>query len=259
MIGRNAPGFVERKNPAPLILRDTPPSDRRGYVAPRLSIVIPTLDAAANLGATLEALAQGVARLPAELIVVDGGSRDATRDIALARGARLVEAAPGRGAQLAAGADAATGSWLLFLHADTQLEPGWAIEVDRFIAPPGNFARAAAFQLAFDDGSAAARRIERLAVWRGRVLGLCYGDQGLLISAPFYRRLGGYRSLALMEDVALVRRIGRKRLAFLETRAVTSAARYQEGGWILRPLRNFICLMLYFVGVPPHLIAYLYR
>jgi rSAM/selenodomain-associated transferase 2 len=251
MIGRNAREFAKKSDPTPSI-------DRRGRVAPRLSIIIPTLDAAANLGATLEALAEGVARLPAELIVVDGGSRDATRGIALARGAHVIEAPRGRGAQLAAGAMAATGAWLLFLHADTQLEPGWIGEVDRFIAPPANFARAASFQLAFDDGSAAARRIERLAVWRGRVLGLTYGDQGLLIAKPFYQRLGGYRPLPLMEDVELVRRIGKKRLALLETRAVTSAARYQEGGWILRPLRNLVCLALYFIGVPPRLIKRLY-
>ncbi|HUC63113.1 MAG TPA: TIGR04283 family arsenosugar biosynthesis glycosyltransferase [Alphaproteobacteria bacterium] len=225
---------------------------------PRLSIVIPALDAAAVLGATLESLAQGAARLPAEILLVDGGSRDATRAIAIAHGARVIAAEANRGAQLAAGAEVGAAPWLLFLHADTLLEPGWEREVDRFIAPPANHRRAAAFRLAFDDESAAARRLERLAAWRGRALGLPYGDQGLLIARPFYRSLGGYRPLALMEDVELVRRVGRRRLVFFASRAVTSAARYQEGGWLLRPLRNLLCLTLYFLGVPPRLIARLY-
>jgi rSAM/selenodomain-associated transferase 2 len=225
---------------------------------PRLSIVIPTLDAAAVLGATLDALAPGMARLNAETIVADGGSTDGTRGIASAHNARVISGAAGRGAQLAAGAEAARAPWLLFLHADTHLEPGWEREVDRFIAPPSNHHRAGIFRLTFDDESAAARRVERWADWRGRILGLPYGDQGLLIARPFYLQLGGYRSLPLMEDVDLVRRVGRKRLALLETRAVTSAARYQEGGWLLRPLRNLLCLSFYFLGVPPRFLAWLY-
>ena len=123
---------------------------------------------------------------------------------------------------------------------------------------PGSKERAAAFRLALDDSDPRARRVERLANWRGRALGLPYGDQGLLIAKGFYQALGGHRPLPLMEDVALARRIGRRRIAILDAEAVTSAARYRQGGWWLRPLRNLALLGLYFLGVPPRLLLRLY-
>ena len=114
------------------------------------------------------------------------------------------------------------------------------------------------FRFALDDPDPRARRIERLARWRGRVLGVPYGDQGLLISRAFYDVLGGYRPLPLMEDVDMVRRIGRRRLVELDAAAVTSAARYRAGGWWLRPVRNLSILGLYFLGAPPALLKRLY-
>ena len=106
---------------------------------PVLSIVIPTLDAAGVLGATLADAAPGIVRLAergtaVEVVVADGGSRDGTADEARRHGARLVESEAGRGRQLAAGAAAAEGAWLLFLHADTHPAPGWDEEVSAFIA-----------------------------------------------------------------------------------------------------------------------------
>jgi rSAM/selenodomain-associated transferase 2 len=225
----------------------------------RLSVVIPTLDAAAFLAASLEALAEGGRDgLALETIVVDGGSRDGTAALAERLGARVIASAPGRGAQLARGGAAARGDWLLFLHADTRLEPGWSRAARAFIADPASRERAAAFRFALDDGSAAARRLERLVAWRCAALGLPYGDQGLLIAGDFYRALGGYRPLPLMEDVELMRRIGCGRLVMLAPRAVTSAARYRRGGWLRRPARNLSCLLLYFLGLPPRLIRRLY-
>jgi hypothetical protein len=117
---------------------------------------------------------------------------------------------------------------------------------------------AATFTLAFDDASPAARRLERIVDWRARRLGLPYGDQGLLLSRALYDRVGGFRPLPLMEDVDLVRRIGRRRIRLLAARAVTSAERYRRDGWIVRPARNLGCLSLYFLGVPPALLAKLY-
>jgi rSAM/selenodomain-associated transferase 2 len=217
----------------------------------RLSVVIPTLNAAASLGTTLAGLGGAD-----EVIVADGGSTDATRTLAARAGACLVAAPRGRGPQLAAGAAAATCDWLLFLHADTALAPGWRAAADAFAAIHPD--TAAYFRLRLDDPAPAARRIERVAAWRARALGLPYGDQGLLIPTLLYRALGGYRALPLMEDVDLARRVGRARLVGLPLAATTSAERYRRDGWLRRPLRNFLCLALWFAGVPPRLIARLY-
>jgi rSAM/selenodomain-associated transferase 2 len=222
-----------------------------------LTVIIPTLDAAASLPATLAALAEARPMLR-EVIVADGGSRDATAAIAEAAGARVLTAPRGRGAQLAAGAAAAGGDFLCFLHSDTQPEPGWAAELARFIGDPRNRERAGYLAYRLDDASAPAQRLERIVAWRSRVLGLPYGDQALILARDFYRALGGYPPLVLMEDVAFVRRIGRKRLVALKAGALTSAARYRRGGYLLRPLRNLCCLSLYFLGAPPRWIGWLY-
>ncbi|MBM3490411.1 MAG: glycosyltransferase [Alphaproteobacteria bacterium] len=219
-----------------------------------LSIVIPTLNAAATLPGCLAALAGHAG----EVVVVDGGSRDGTGTLAQAAGQRLIEAPRGRGPQLAAGAAAATGDWLLFLHADTRLAPDWPAAVADFMAASGASGRAGYFRFALDDASPAARRLERLVAWRCRHLGLPYGDQGLLLSRALYAELGGYRPLPLMEDVDLVRRIGRRRLFALPVAALTSASRYRRDGFRRRSLRNAACLALYLLGVPAHRVARLY-
>ncbi len=227
--------------------------------APPLSVVVLARNAAATLPAALASLEEGwSAGLVGEVILADGGSTDGTLGVARSAGLEVVGAPAGRGAQLAAGAARAAGDCLLFLHADTVLAPGWAAAAAGFVADPANAERAAVFRLVLDDADPRARRIERLALWRGRALGLPYGDQGLLIATAFYRALGGYRPLPLMEDVDLVRRIGRRRLARLEAAAITSAARYRAGGWWLRPLRNLSLLALYVLGAPPRLLRRLY-
>jgi rSAM/selenodomain-associated transferase 2 len=218
-----------------------------------LSVVIPTLNAAAMLSATLASL-EGAD----EVIVSDGGSGDGTHEIAISLGCKVVTALTGRGRQLAAGAAQANGEWLLFLHADTTLEQGWKHAVDGYIGDPANQSRAATFRFALDDRSAKARRLERIVAWRAQTLGLPYGDQGLLINRDFYQSLGGFRALPLMEDVDLVRRIGRRRLVTLPIAARTSSARWQAEGWATRSIRNVTCLSLYFLGVPPRLLLRLY-
>lgn len=224
----------------------------------RLGVAVPALNAADTLAATLEAIGQARRHFDLDIVVVDGGSRDDTRAVAAAHGARVIAAPPGRGGQLAAGAAEATGDWLLFLHADTVLGEGWAAAAAAFVQTNETAQRAGYFRLTFDDTAAAARRLERIVAWRARAFGLPYGDQGLLISRAFYDSLGGYRSLALMEDVDLARRIGRRRLAALPAIARTSAQRYRRDGYARRSARNLVCLTLYFLGVPPRLIRKVY-
>ena len=221
-----------------------------------LSVVIPTLQAAARLGPTLDVV--GKAGFPHEVVVCDGGSNDATCEVAMGLGARVAVAPRGRGIQLAAGAAVARGSWLLFLHADTVPGPGWAAAAAAFMEAPENRHRAGYFRFALDSGEMGARRLERMVDWRCRTLGLPYGDQGLLIARAFYDGIGGFRPLPLMEDVDMVRRIGRHHLTCLDAAAVTSAGRFREDGYLRRPLRNLTCLGLYFLGVPPRLIAKVY-
>ncbi len=224
-----------------------------------LSIVIPTLNAADHLAATLGALVPGaIDGLVAQLVIADGGSGDRTLDIAEQAGADIVSADPGRGGQLRAGAAAARGAWLLFVHADTRLEPGWVEEVRAFIRDAGT-GRAGYFRLALDDDRLRARLVERAAAWRAALFALPYGDQGLLISRALYDEIGGFAPLPLMEDVDIVRRLGRRRLKALSTRALTSAARYRRDGYVRRPLRNLACLAGYFAGIAPEHLSRLYR
>jgi rSAM/selenodomain-associated transferase 2 len=216
-----------------------------------ISAVIPTLNAEGSLGACLDALKDAD-----ELVVVDGGSSDYTIEVAERRGAKLLCAATGRGHQLSAGAEAADGDWLLFVHADTMLEQGWRAEAERHIAaaPEG----AACFRFRLDSRAWQARLIERGVAARVRMLGLPYGDQGLLISRRLYDEVGGYRPMPLFEDVDLVRRLGRKRIHGLDAGAVTSAERWLRDGWLRRSAGNVGLLGLYRLGMSPGRIARLY-
>ncbi|MGI8931905.1 MAG: TIGR04283 family arsenosugar biosynthesis glycosyltransferase [Sphingomicrobium sp.] len=217
-----------------------------------LTIVIPGLNAAASLGACLATL-DGAD----EVLFVDGGSTDDSAGIAKRAGARIIVATRGRGTQLRAGGEAARGDWLLFLHADTRLGAGWRKAVAAHVATAPE--RAGYFVLRLDDNAWQARLIERGVALRARLLGLPYGDQGLLISRRLYDEVGGFLPLALMEDVDLARRIGRHHLRGMDATALTSADRWRRDGWIRRSGRNLACLALYALGMAPARLARFYR
>ena len=222
-----------------------------------LTIIIPTLNAEATLGATL-ATTSGTG-----VVVADGGSTDDTCNIARELGARVVEGPPGRGRQLADGAENAItngATWLLFIHADSELSPNWASSVAKFMAKPENNRRGAYFKLAFTAGGKDAIRVAGLANWRAKNLGLPYGDQGLLISVEHYKKIGGFnQAMDLMEDVDMARRVGKKNLTGLDAVIATSPMRYQRDGWWARPTRNLVCLLLYYAGANQATLKGLYK
>ena len=217
-----------------------------------LSVVIPTLNSEAQLADCLERM-----KAADEVVVADGGSGDATVALAEKAGARLVVAPKGRGAQLRAGGEAARGDWILFLHADTLPGRGWRVAVSAHArAHPDE---AGCFQFRLADKAWQARAIERGVAARVKLLGLPYGDQGLLVPRGLYNEVGGYRPLPLMEDVDLVRRIGRRRLRTIDEVAITSSERWRRDGWAGRTARNLLCLGLYGAGVSPARIARIYN
>jgi rSAM/selenodomain-associated transferase 2 len=227
-----------------------------------ITVVIPTLNAETSLAATLTSLVPGaVEGLIRQVVIVDGGSSDRTLRIAEDSGADIVRSEPGRGRQLQEGAKAARFPWLLFLHADTVLDPGWERETAAFIErvdvgqrPPS----AAAFRFALDDMGFLPRMIETGVALRCTLLRLPYGDQGLLIPKRLYDEIGGFKPMPLMEDVDIVRRLGRSRRLILRTQAVTSAIRYKRDGYIRRAACNLTCVSLYFLRAPLPLIVRLY-
>lgn len=217
-----------------------------------ISVVIPTLNAAAHLPRALTSLMTGLhAGVVKQVVVADGGSEDETLAIADAAGCDIVRAERGRAKQLRAGAAGAKGKWLLFLHADTSLAPDWVEETRRFVTAPQSRKKAAAYKLAFDDASPQARRVEFWARLRARVMKLPYGDQGLLISRFFYDGIGGYPDIPLMEDVEIMRRIGPRRLVLFEALAVTSAEKYRRDGYDKRAWRNLGLMARYLMGADP--------
>lgn len=195
-----------------------------------ISVVLATHENEAQLAHALTALVPGAADgLVREVLVVDGGSADATHKVADAAGCEFEVLAKGEGARFAHGARLARKSpWLLFLNASTVLEPGWHQDVQNFIERVERSGQAnrcaAAFRLKLDAFGFGARLSEFGALVRSRVLAMPNGDQGLLISRRFYEELGGHRDLPGMADLDLVRRIGRSRIRLLRASAIAGEA-----------------------------------
>ncbi|EEB84538.1 TIGR04283 family arsenosugar biosynthesis glycosyltransferase [Roseobacter sp. GAI101] len=215
-----------------------------------ISVIIPTLNAAADLSGCLTALMEGLdAGLIRELIISDGGSEDATLALADAWGAEIVTGPASRGGQLRRGCAKASADWLLVLHADTTLDPGWTGPVIAHLKGK----KAGWFHLRFDSDGFPAGFVAGWANLRSR-LGLPYGDQGLLLPRALYQSAGGYPDAPLMEDVSLARAL-KGRLVGIPVDAVTSAEKYQRAGWLRRGGRNLWTLIRYFAGVAPAKLA----
>jgi rSAM/selenodomain-associated transferase 2 len=218
-----------------------------------IGVVIPALDEEQLLPALLADLRRVV--IPLDVVVVDGGSRDATARVAAAGGARVVASGKRRAAQLNAGAAVARGSWLLFLHADSRL-PGAARRALLTAVTNEPDLAWAVFRFAIDVPGFWGGLITAAQRVRQRVLRLPYGDQGLLVRRDLFDSVGGFPDLPLMEDVALVRRLRRHApLRTLPASLVTSGRRYAARGVVRTWLLHGALLVLYGLGVSPARLA----
>ena len=218
-----------------------------------VSVVIPALNEEAAIGL---ALASTVGAH--EVIVVDGGSSDATRDVVGATGHRLLQSARGRGVQLNLGAAAATGDVLLFLHADTQLPEHFVGDVVSCLTKKdADWGR---FDLRFDAGGPLMRLIARLICWRSRLTKVGTGDQAIFVRRELFEEIGGFHESQLFEDIDLCRRLRRgRRMAIPARPVVTSSRRWREDGALRTSFRMWALKLAYLAGVPSERLARVYR
>jgi rSAM/selenodomain-associated transferase 2 len=191
--------------------------------------------------------------------VADGGSSDGTAELAAARGCTVVCSPPGRGRQLRAGVAASRGEWLLVLHADVRLSAAALSEAEAALSQPALGLppfRAASWPLAIDGDGSWFRWVERGAALRWRLFGLAYGDQGLLVTRSLYDAAGGYPDTRIMEDAALIRRIGRLAVVrHFQRPILADPRRWRREGRVRATLRNWALLALFLAGVEPERLA----
>ena len=222
---------------------------------PAISIVIPTLNEAENLAATLASTESSV---DLEIIVVDGGSSDETLELAKSFGVRLLTTAAGRARQVNAGGLAARGDVLFVLHGDTLLPQGFERYIIDIMGKSGVVA--GAFTLGIDGSEFGFRIIEMLANFRSRVLQMPYGDQGIFLRREVFRALGGFPDMVLMEDFVLMQRLRKMGRVVIGPVAVkTSARRWRKLGILKTTLINQAVLLAYFLGSNPERLARWYR
>jgi rSAM/selenodomain-associated transferase 2 len=220
--------------------------------APSLSIIVPVLDEASIIVGALQDLAS-FRRRGAEVIVVDGGSRDGTPDLARPHADDIVTAARGRGAQMNAGAVVARGEVLLFLHADTKLPP----EADRLLlqslAGADGWGR---FDVRIEGRSPLLAVVAALMNWRSRLTGIATGDHAMFITRSMFAEAGGFPEIPLMEDVALSQRLKRiARPICLTARVVTSGRRWEQHGVMRTMLMMWRLRLAFFLGADPAALA----
>ena len=223
--------------------------------APKISVIIPALNEAATIARTISHLTGGD---PMEVIVVDGGSMDETTELAGSRGAKVIHSKPGKAVQMNAGAAAAAGDILVFLHADTMLPGSFSDQIVSSLNRKN--VAAGAFQLSIDSNAAGLRIIEHVANWRSRLLRLPYGDQALFMKTSLFEEVGGFPDLPIMEDYILVRRLKRKgKIVILPSAVKTSPRRWLHLGILKTWLINQLIVIAYHLGANPEQLTRFYR
>lgn len=220
-----------------------------------ISVIIPTLNEAENLEATLS----GLIDLPGvEVIVVDCGSSDGTVDIAKSFGVQIISGRSGRANQMNVGAQAANGEILLFLHADTILPLGFEQLIRQAMTDKN--AIAGAFHLSIKARGIGVRFIEKMANYRAKYLQMPYGDQALFVSSKVFEEMGGFPDIPLMEDFAFVRKLRKKGcLKILPPAVVTSGRRWKKLGVFRTTCTNQIIILGYLLGLSPKRLYRWYR
>lgn len=222
---------------------------------PRLAVVIPALDEEGLIGAAVAGAFESGAD---EVLVVDGGSADRTREIAAAAGARVARAPRGRALQMNAGARYTDAHILLFLHADSRLPARAGDAVRALLADPD--VGGGAFRMRIDHPGLWYRLATGLAQARAAWWGIALGDQAIFARREIFAALGGFRDLPLLEDLDFVDRL-RRRAAFrvLRPEVRTSPRRWERHGRLQTSIRNWLILLLYRNGLSPRRLASLYR
>jgi rSAM/selenodomain-associated transferase 2 len=221
-----------------------------------ISVVIPALNEEESMGSCIEAIRQSDEM--AEIIVVDGGSSDRTREISESfQGVKVISAGRGRGLQMNEGALVASGDVLLFLHADTILQEGWSRSMNTLLQDSS--VAGGAFTFEISPPGIRYRCIEGWVKLRCSLFKLPYGDQAIFVRRDVFKNIGGYKQIPLMEDVNLVERLkGEGRIVISDRRAVTSGRRWIKKGLIYTAVMNQCIMLLYRIGVSPHTLAKLY-
>jgi rSAM/selenodomain-associated transferase 2/rSAM/selenodomain-associated transferase 1 len=223
--------------------------------AKKISVIIPTLNEAHNLAATLAYTREDE---NVDIILADGGSSDKTMEVALTHGVRVLQAPTCRAVQMNAGAEEASGEILVFLHADTRLPKGWANLVRSELGKPGVVG--GAFALRLDEKAQWSHVIEALANFRSRRFDMPYGDQAIFVKADLFRKMGGFAELPIMEDFEFMRRVRNQgRISIIPEPVVTSARRWRESGVCWTTVVNQLVIIGYFLGISPHSLARLYH